>query len=83
VCGFGGLGVVGGLAYAGLGTSSAESVDPDVLGDDVALLVEVCVLLELQRREGQHLVFARGFLGCLTHDLVAREKLDGLLKDRN
>ena len=36
-----------GLAYAGLGTSSAESVDPDVLGDDVALLVEVCVLLEL------------------------------------
>lgn len=54
----------GGLAYPGLGTSSAESVDPDVLGDDVALLVEVCVLLELQRRDGQHLVGSQwGYIG--------------------
>jgi len=39
--------------HPGLGTGAAVGINPDVLGDDVVLLVELEVLVELQ--EGQEL----------------------------
>lgn len=50
--------------YSGLGTGLAGRVDPDVLGHDLALLVQLHVLVELPR--GQYVRSRVGFAGVRT-----------------
>lgn len=47
-------GEIRGTAHPALGAHAVGAVDPDVLGDDLALLRELEVLLELQLRVSEH-----------------------------
>ena len=49
-----------GKTHPGLGASRALGIDPNVLGDDAALLVKFEVLVELERARRQQTASPRG-----------------------